>query len=113
MSCASLGQTYHQLKQLNECKGTLQRALNLSLSPQLSNEAKRTLADCSQRRKHVCKLSRFAQRAQREHEPMNSHDRLTAMVSRECNVHEERSTRCRGQGTRQLGEHEPMNSRGG
>jgi len=43
-----LGQTYHQLKQLNECKDTLQRALNLSLSPQLADEVKRTLADCSQ-----------------------------------------------------------------
>jgi tetratricopeptide (TPR) repeat protein len=43
-----LGQTYHQLKQLNECKDTLQRALNLNLSPQLGDEAKRALADCSQ-----------------------------------------------------------------
>jgi tetratricopeptide (TPR) repeat protein len=43
-----LGQTYHQLKQLNECKDTLQRALNLSLSPQLTDEAKRAVADCSQ-----------------------------------------------------------------
>jgi tetratricopeptide (TPR) repeat protein len=42
-----LGQSYHQLKQLNECKDTLQRALNLSLSPQLTDEAKRALADCS------------------------------------------------------------------
>jgi uncharacterized protein HemY len=43
-----LGQSYHQLKQLNECKDTLQRALGLSLSPQLTDEAKRALADCSQ-----------------------------------------------------------------
>ena len=43
-----LGQSYHKLKQSNECKDTLQRALNLSLSPQLTDEAKRALADCSQ-----------------------------------------------------------------
>jgi tetratricopeptide (TPR) repeat protein len=43
-----LGQSYHQLKQSNECKDTLQRALNLSLSPQLANEAKHALEDCSQ-----------------------------------------------------------------
>jgi tetratricopeptide (TPR) repeat protein len=43
-----LGQTYHRLKQLNECKDTLQRALNLGLSPQLTDEAKQALADCSQ-----------------------------------------------------------------
>jgi tetratricopeptide (TPR) repeat protein len=42
-----LGQSYHQLKQSNECRDTLQRALNLSLSPQLTDEAKRALADCS------------------------------------------------------------------
>jgi uncharacterized protein HemY len=42
-----LGQSYHQLKQMSECKDTLQRALNLSLSPQLTDEAKRALADCS------------------------------------------------------------------
>jgi tetratricopeptide (TPR) repeat protein len=42
-----LGQSYHQLKQLNECKDTLQRALNLSLSPQLTDEAKRALEDCT------------------------------------------------------------------
>jgi tetratricopeptide (TPR) repeat protein len=42
-----LGQSYHQLKQMNECKDTLQRALTLSLSPQLTDEAKRALADCS------------------------------------------------------------------
>ena len=42
-----LGLSYHQLKQLNECRDTLQRALNLSLSPQLSDEAKRALAECS------------------------------------------------------------------
>jgi Flp pilus assembly protein TadD len=43
-----LGQTYHQLKQSNDCKDALQRALNLGLTPQLTDEAKRALADCSQ-----------------------------------------------------------------
>jgi len=42
-----LGQAYHQLKQLSQCKDTLQRALNLNLSPEYSDEAKRALADCS------------------------------------------------------------------
>ena len=42
-----LGQAYHQLKQLSQCKDTLQRALNLNLSPEHSDEAKRALADCS------------------------------------------------------------------
>ena len=42
-----LGQAYHQLKQLNECKDILQRALSLNLAPQLEDEAKRTLADCA------------------------------------------------------------------
>jgi tetratricopeptide (TPR) repeat protein len=43
-----LGQSYHQLKKLDECKDTLQHALNLSLSPQLADEAKRALTDCSE-----------------------------------------------------------------
>jgi tetratricopeptide (TPR) repeat protein len=43
-----LGQSYRQLKQLDECKDTLQRALNLSLSPQLTDEAKRAVSACSQ-----------------------------------------------------------------
>jgi len=43
-----LGQSYHQLKQLNECKQTLQRALDLNPSPQLTDDAKRALADCSE-----------------------------------------------------------------
>ena len=43
-----LGQSYHQLKQLKECKETLQRALNLNLAPQLIDEAKRALSYCSQ-----------------------------------------------------------------
>jgi tetratricopeptide (TPR) repeat protein len=43
-----LGQSYRQLKQPNECKDTLERALSLSLSPQLADQATRALADCSQ-----------------------------------------------------------------
>jgi tetratricopeptide (TPR) repeat protein len=44
-----LGQSYRQLKEMDECKDTLERALNLSLSPQLTEEAKRALAVCSPR----------------------------------------------------------------
>ena len=43
-----LGEVYHQLKQYTECKDTLQRALNLNLSPGLANDAKAALADCSE-----------------------------------------------------------------
>jgi tetratricopeptide (TPR) repeat protein len=43
-----LGEVHRQLKQFNECKGTLQRALNLNLSAELANEARRALADCSE-----------------------------------------------------------------
>jgi tetratricopeptide (TPR) repeat protein len=43
-----LGEVYHQLKQWDECKGLLQRALTLNLSPGLSDDAKRALADCSE-----------------------------------------------------------------
>jgi tetratricopeptide (TPR) repeat protein len=43
-----LGGAYRQLKQWNECKGTLQRALTLNLSPGLADEARRALADCSE-----------------------------------------------------------------
>ena len=43
-----LGQAYRQLKQRDECKGTLARALSFNLSPALADEAKRALADCSQ-----------------------------------------------------------------
>jgi hypothetical protein len=34
---------------LNECKDTLQHALNLNLSPQLTDEAKHALANCALR----------------------------------------------------------------
>ena len=43
-----LGEVYHQLKQYAECKETLQRALNLNLSPQLLEDAKSALADCAE-----------------------------------------------------------------
>ena len=43
-----LGEVYHQLKQWDECKGALQRALTLNLSPGLADDAKRALADCSE-----------------------------------------------------------------
>jgi uncharacterized protein HemY len=43
-----LGQAYRQLKQRNECKGALARALSFNLSPSLAEEAKRALADCSE-----------------------------------------------------------------
>jgi uncharacterized protein HemY len=38
-----LGEVHH-----HECKGVLQRALTLNLSPGLSDDAKRALADCSE-----------------------------------------------------------------
>jgi uncharacterized protein HemY len=43
-----LGQTYHQLKQWNECKGTLEHALRLNLSRNLVDDAKSALAACSE-----------------------------------------------------------------
>jgi tetratricopeptide (TPR) repeat protein len=43
-----LGEVHRQLKQWDECKGELQRALTLNLSPGLSDDAKRALADCSE-----------------------------------------------------------------
>ena len=43
-----LGEVYHQLKQWDECKGALQRALTLNLSPGLADDARRALADCSE-----------------------------------------------------------------
>jgi tetratricopeptide (TPR) repeat protein len=43
-----LGEDYNQLKQWNECKATLQRALALNLSSALVSDAKRALADCSE-----------------------------------------------------------------
>ena len=46
-----LGQSYHQLKQWDDCKGALERALNLNLSANLANDAKSALADCSDTRR--------------------------------------------------------------
>jgi tetratricopeptide (TPR) repeat protein len=43
-----LGEVHHQLKQWDECKGALQRALMLNLSPGLADDARRALADCSE-----------------------------------------------------------------
>jgi tetratricopeptide (TPR) repeat protein len=43
-----LGEVHHQLKQWDECKGALQRALTLNLSPGLADDARRALADCSE-----------------------------------------------------------------
>jgi tetratricopeptide (TPR) repeat protein len=43
-----LGEVHHQLKQLDECKGVLERALTLNLSPGLADDARRALADCSE-----------------------------------------------------------------
>jgi tetratricopeptide (TPR) repeat protein len=43
-----LGEVYHQLKQYSECKDTLLRALTLNLSPGLADDARRTLAECSE-----------------------------------------------------------------
>jgi tetratricopeptide (TPR) repeat protein len=43
-----LAQAYHQLRQLGECKETMQHALNLDLAPALANDAKHALSDCSE-----------------------------------------------------------------
>jgi tetratricopeptide (TPR) repeat protein len=43
-----LGEVYHQLKQYTECKGVLERALTLNLSPGLADDARRALAECSE-----------------------------------------------------------------
>jgi tetratricopeptide (TPR) repeat protein len=43
-----LGEVHHQLKQWDECKGALERALTLNLSPVLADDARRALADCSE-----------------------------------------------------------------
>jgi len=43
-----LGEVHHQLKQYSECKDTLERALTLNLSPGLSDDARRALAECSE-----------------------------------------------------------------
>jgi tetratricopeptide (TPR) repeat protein len=42
-----LGEDYNQLKQWNECRDNLQRALAMNLPPGLENDAKRALAGCS------------------------------------------------------------------
>jgi tetratricopeptide (TPR) repeat protein len=46
-----LGRSYHELKQWDECKGALERAVSLDLPPNLATEAKSTLADCSDPRR--------------------------------------------------------------
>jgi tetratricopeptide (TPR) repeat protein len=43
-----LGEVHRQLKQYTECKGELERALTLNLSPRLANDAKAALAECSE-----------------------------------------------------------------
>ena len=43
-----LGEAYRQLKQYAECKGVLERALTLNLSPGLADDASRALAECSE-----------------------------------------------------------------
>src|SRR5262249_54497751 len=42
-----LGEAHRQLKQWDECKEVLQRALTLNLSPGLADDARRAFADCS------------------------------------------------------------------
>jgi tetratricopeptide (TPR) repeat protein len=42
-----LGAAYHQLKQWNECKSTLEHAASLNLSSALAEKAKQALADCA------------------------------------------------------------------
>jgi tetratricopeptide (TPR) repeat protein len=42
-----LGEARHQLKQWNECKAALDRAVALKLPAKLADEAKRTLGDCT------------------------------------------------------------------
>src|SRR5258708_13261206 len=44
-----LGEVYHQLKQYEECKETLQRALSLNLSSTLADDLRRPLADGSKK----------------------------------------------------------------
>jgi tetratricopeptide (TPR) repeat protein len=43
-----LGEVHRQLKQYTECKGELERALTMNLSPGLANDAKNALAECSE-----------------------------------------------------------------
>jgi tetratricopeptide (TPR) repeat protein len=42
-----LGEVHRQLKDYTECRGELERALTLNLSPGLADDARRALADCS------------------------------------------------------------------
>jgi len=42
-----LGEAHHQLKQWNECKATLERAVSLRLPASLAGEANRALAECT------------------------------------------------------------------
>jgi len=43
-----LGEVHRQLKEYAECKGELERALTLNLSPGLANDAKSALEECSE-----------------------------------------------------------------
>jgi tetratricopeptide (TPR) repeat protein len=43
-----LGEVHRQLKDYTECKGELERALTLNLSPGLVNDAKSALGECSE-----------------------------------------------------------------
>jgi len=43
-----LGEVHHQLKQWDECKRVLERALTLKLPPGLADDARRALADCTE-----------------------------------------------------------------
>jgi tetratricopeptide (TPR) repeat protein len=43
-----LGEVHRQLKDYTECKGELERALSLNLSPELVNDAKSALGECSE-----------------------------------------------------------------
>jgi tetratricopeptide (TPR) repeat protein len=43
-----LREVHHQLKQWDECKGVLERAITLNLSPGLADDARRAFADCSE-----------------------------------------------------------------
>src|SRR6266446_183304 len=43
-----LGEVHRQLKQYTECKGELERALTLKISPGLADDARRALAECSE-----------------------------------------------------------------
>jgi len=43
-----LGEVHRQLKEYTECKGELERALTLNLSPGLANDAKSALGECTE-----------------------------------------------------------------